>query len=66
MAKIIKEIEIPIEEIMEMIREKYGNDITEENFESNPYLEIGEAGDYVRGDYSRVLKSITFYIKQKS
>ena len=66
MAKIVKEIEIPIEELMEMIQEKYGEDIKPENFESNPYLEIGESGDYDRGDYSRVLKSITFYIRIKS
>ena len=66
MAKIVKEIEIPIEELMEMIREKYGEDIKPENFESNPYLEIGEEGNYDRGDYSRVLKSITFYIRIKS
>lgn len=64
MARIIKEIEIPFEEIMEMIREKYGDDIREDNFESNPYLEIGESGDYDRGDWTRTLKSITFYIKQ--
>jgi hypothetical protein len=38
MAKIVREIEIPIEEIMEMIREKYGDNIKQENFESNPYL----------------------------
>lgn len=49
---------------MEMIREKYGDDIREDNFESNPYLEIGESGDYYRGDWTRTLKSITFYIKQ--
>jgi hypothetical protein len=64
MVRIIKEIEIPFEEIMEMIREKYGDDIREDNFESNPYLEIGESGDYDRGDWTRTLKSITFYIKQ--
>lgn len=64
MARIIKEIEIPFEEIMEMIREKYGDDIREDNFESNPYLEVGESGDYDRGDWARTLKSITFYIKQ--
>lgn len=64
MARIIKEIEIPFEEIMEMIREKYGDDIREDNFESNPYLEVGESGDYDRGDWTRTLKSITFYIKQ--
>ena len=65
MAKIIREIEIPIEELMEMIREKYGEDIKPENFESNPYLEITETGDYDRGDWARVLKSITFYIREK-
>lgn len=64
MARIIKEIEIPFEEIMEMIREKYGDDIREDNFESNPYLELGESGDYDRGDWTKTLKSITFYIKQ--
>lgn len=64
MAKIIKEIEIPFHEIMEMIREKYGDDIREDNFESKPYLEIGESGDYDRGDWTRTLESITFYIKQ--
>jgi hypothetical protein len=65
MAKIVREIEIPFEEIMEMIREKYGDNIKQENFESNPYLEIGESGDYDRGDYSRLLKSITFYIREQ-
>lgn len=65
MAKIIREIEIPIEEIMEMIREKYGDTIKEENFESKPYLDIHESGDYDRGDYSKVLKSITFYIREQ-
>jgi hypothetical protein len=65
MAKIVKEIEIPFEEIMEMIREKYGDNIKQENFESNPYLEIGESGDYDRGDYSKLLKSITFYIREQ-
>jgi hypothetical protein len=64
MAKITREIEIPIEEIMEMIRERYGDAIKEENFESNPYLEIVEDGDYDRGDYSKKLKSITFYIRE--
>lgn len=65
MAKIVREIEIPFEEIMEMIREKYGDNIKQENFESNPYLEIAESGDYDRGDYSKVLKSITFYIREQ-
>jgi hypothetical protein len=65
MAKIVREIEIPFEEIMEMIREKYGDNIKQENFESNPYLEIGESGDYDRGDYSKLLKSITFYIREQ-
>ncbi len=64
MAKIVREIEIGIDEIMDLIRAKYGDDIKEENFESNPYLEIGETGDYDRGDWSRVLKSITFYIRE--
>jgi len=64
MARMIREIEIPFEEIMEMIREKYGDDIKEDNFESKPYLDIGESGDYGRGDWTRILKSITFYIKQ--
>jgi hypothetical protein len=64
MAKIVREIEIPFEEIMEMIQEKYGENIKQENFESNPYLEIGESGDYDRGDWTRVLKSITFYIRE--
>jgi hypothetical protein len=66
MAKIIKEIEIPMEEIMEMIQEKYGEDIKPENFEYPPDLEISETGDYDRGDYSQKLKSITFYIRIKS
>jgi len=65
MAKIVREIEIPFEEIMEMIREKYGDNIKQENFESNPYLEIGESGDYDKGDYSKLLKSITFYIREQ-
>jgi hypothetical protein len=65
MAKIVREIEISFDEIMELIRSKYGDDIKVENFESNPYLEIGEAGDYDKGDWSRVLKSITFYIREK-
>jgi hypothetical protein len=65
MAKIVREIEIPFEEIMEMIREKYGDNIKQENFESNPYLEIVESGDYDRGDYSKLLKSITFYIREQ-
>lgn len=64
MARIIREIEIPFEEIMEMIREKYGDDIKEDNFESSPYLDIGESGDYDKGNWTRILKSITFYIKQ--
>lgn len=64
MAKIVREIEIPIEEIMEMIRERYGDTIKEENFESKPYLDITEVGDYDKGDWGRVLKSITFYIKE--
>jgi hypothetical protein len=65
MAKIVREIEIPIEEIMGLIRDKYGDDIKEENFESNPYLEIDETGDYDRGDWRRILKSITFYIREQ-
>lgn len=65
MAKIVREIEIPIEEIMEMIRERYGDTIKEENFESSPYLDIAEKGDYDRGDWARVLKSITFYIREQ-
>jgi hypothetical protein len=64
MAKIVREIEIDFDEIMELIRGKYGNNIKEENFESTPYLEIDETGDYDRGDWSRVLKSITFYIRE--
>jgi hypothetical protein len=64
MARITREIEIPIEEIMDMIRERYGDTIKEENFETKPYLEIIEDGDYDRGDYYRKLKSITFYIKE--
>jgi hypothetical protein len=66
MAKIIKEIEISFEEILEMIQEKYGKDITPENFSDKPYLTISESGDYDRGDYTQILDSITFYIKQKA
>ncbi len=65
MAKIVREIEIGIDEIMDLIREKYGDNIKEENFESNPYIELDEVGDYDRGDWSRVLKSITFYIREQ-
>lgn len=65
MAKIVREIEIGFGEIMDLIRTKYGDDIKEENFESNPYLEIDEVGDYDRGDWCRVLKSITLYIREQ-
>jgi hypothetical protein len=63
MAKKVREIEIPFEEIMGMIREKYGDNIKQENFESNPYLEIGESGDYDRGDYSK--EQNNFYSKYR-
>jgi hypothetical protein len=60
-AKITKHIEIPMEEIMEMIRERYP-EVQEERYEAPPFLEVAEDGDYDRGTYTRRLKSITFYI----
>lgn len=61
MAKITKHIEVPMEDIMEMIRERYP-EVREDHFEAPPFLEISEDGDYDRGTYIRQLKSITFYI----
>jgi len=64
MAKITTEIEITMEELMELIQSRYP-EVKPEDFDSPPFLDIAEDGDYDRGTYTRRLKSITFHIYRK-